>query len=262
MAALLAVGSAAAATYFHRHAQREVRSGLARLAAARATELAIERLAHDIVSADATRRAFLLTWNSALLTEAKMADDRALAHFGVLRTELERQPDVRTELAPLGRDLTARAQSTARSVDWVRAGQFSRLRDWIERRPAELEADGPLQRLDAIRATEAARGRALREQLDASVVRSERAQWASVAVTSLLCAAVAWLLWEYQRLRGLVVLCAWTRTVQFEGQWLTFEEYLERRFGLRTSHGMRPDQVEQFRTELDRLDRASGDPTS
>jgi hypothetical protein len=43
-----------------------------------------------------------------------------------------------------------------------------------------------------------------------------------------------------ERVHGLVRMCAWSRTVEFEGQWLTFEEYLKGRFGLYTTHGISP----------------------
>jgi GAF domain-containing protein len=38
-----------------------------------------------------------------------------------------------------------------------------------------------------------------------------------------------------------VSLCAWTRTVKHEGEWISFELYLERRFGLATSHSISPE---------------------
>ena len=37
-----------------------------------------------------------------------------------------------------------------------------------------------------------------------------------------------------------VTLCAWTRTVRYEGEWISVEAYLERRYGVVTSHGMSP----------------------
>ena len=41
----------------------------------------------------------------------------------------------------------------------------------------------------------------------------------------------------------LVTMCAWTKTVKYEGEWVSFERYLERRFGLMTSHGISPKGV-------------------
>ena len=44
------------------------------------------------------------------------------------------------------------------------------------------------------------------------------------------------------RVAGLITMCAWSRTIQFEGEWVSFEEYLKRRFGLDTSHGISPTE--------------------
>lgn len=46
-----------------------------------------------------------------------------------------------------------------------------------------------------------------------------------------------------------VTLCAWTRTVRFEGEWLSVEDYLKRRYGVLTSHGISPEGAELLETE-------------
>lgn len=46
-----------------------------------------------------------------------------------------------------------------------------------------------------------------------------------------------------------VTLCAWTRTVRYEGEWISVEAYLERRYGVITSHGISPAAVAQFEQE-------------
>ncbi len=38
-----------------------------------------------------------------------------------------------------------------------------------------------------------------------------------------------------------VTLCAWTRTVRYEGKWISVEAYLERRYGVITTHGISPE---------------------
>lgn len=43
-----------------------------------------------------------------------------------------------------------------------------------------------------------------------------------------------------RRVEGLVRMCAWSRTVELNGEWLSFEDYLMRRFNLETSHGISP----------------------
>jgi hypothetical protein len=53
-----------------------------------------------------------------------------------------------------------------------------------------------------------------------------------------------------ERVSGFVTMCAWSRTVEYEGQWITFEQYLKRRFNLDTSHGISPAEAEKVFGQL------------
>ena len=52
--------------------------------------------------------------------------------------------------------------------------------------------------------------------------------------------------------RNLVTLCAWTRSVEYEGEWISFEEYLRRKFHLSATHGISPDALAQIQLGLDK----------
>jgi len=52
--------------------------------------------------------------------------------------------------------------------------------------------------------------------------------------------------------RNLVTLCAWTRSVEYEGEWISFEEYLRRKFHLSATHGISPDALAQIQLGLER----------
>jgi CHASE3 domain sensor protein len=45
------------------------------------------------------------------------------------------------------------------------------------------------------------------------------------------------------RLHRIAKICAWSRTIEYEGEWLSFEQYLERRFKIRSSHGISPGEA-------------------
>lgn len=47
-----------------------------------------------------------------------------------------------------------------------------------------------------------------------------------------------------------VTLCAWTRTVRYQGKWISVETYLKSRFGLATSHGVSPEGLALLEAEL------------
>ena len=51
--------------------------------------------------------------------------------------------------------------------------------------------------------------------------------------------------------RNLVTLCAWTRSVEYEGEWISFEEYLRRKFNLSATHGMSPEALSQIQLGLE-----------
>ena len=48
-----------------------------------------------------------------------------------------------------------------------------------------------------------------------------------------------------------VTLCAWTRTVRYQGEWISVEVYLERRYGVLTSHGISPEGQELLEAEAE-----------
>ncbi len=54
-----------------------------------------------------------------------------------------------------------------------------------------------------------------------------------------------------ERVAGLVTVCAWSRTVEYQGEWISFEEYLKRRFNLDTSHGISPEEARRAFGDLD-----------
>ncbi len=49
------------------------------------------------------------------------------------------------------------------------------------------------------------------------------------------------------RIADLVTICAWSRTVEYEGEWISFEQYLLRRFNIVASHGISPEQAAKLK---------------
>lgn len=58
-----------------------------------------------------------------------------------------------------------------------------------------------------------------------------------------------------ERVEEFVTMCARSRTVEYEGEWITFELYLKRRFNLDTSHGVSPAVAEKAIAELQAVAR-------
>ncbi len=74
-----------------------------------------------------------------------------------------------------------------------------------------------------------------------------------LTVATLLTAAVAWaVIRRLSHLEGLIKVCAWTQRVQWEGRWITFEEYLAKRFDLHCTHGISDEAAEKLGREIER----------
>lgn len=58
----------------------------------------------------------------------------------------------------------------------------------------------------------------------------------------------------------LVTLCAWSNTVKHDGEWITFDKYLERRFGLLATHGISPAAMVKLDAEIDEMDAPESNP--
>ena len=56
---------------------------------------------------------------------------------------------------------------------------------------------------------------------------------------------------EVQRLQGeFQTICAWTKRIRIDGEWMTIEEFLKKRLNLKLSHGMSPEAQAQFAREI------------
>jgi hypothetical protein len=61
---------------------------------------------------------------------------------------------------------------------------------------------------------------------------------------------LAMLLLRLRRNEQLLRVCAWSKTVEFKGKWISFEEYLMERFGLNISHGVSPAEAEKLSAQF------------
>ena len=63
-----------------------------------------------------------------------------------------------------------------------------------------------------------------------------------------------------ERVAGLVKVCSWSHTIEYNGEWLSFEEYLKRRFNINTSHAISPGEAEKILTEIDAQSPGAASP--
>jgi CHASE3 domain sensor protein len=234
-----------------RNADAALELALDRAQSSHALELQLERLHSAVVVADAAAETFLLTWRSTSLVAATTAETEIRVQFDALRESLAGDRETGALIRQIDDSLDERRANFTRLAEWARAGQLNRVREWAEAHRDALHATQLSGQLAQLREHEHAVRERDRSALAAARANSARAARLSWLVQVALCGLVVWLLWQYHRTRRLVTMCAWTRTIQYEGEWLTFEDYLRRRFGLETTHGIRPDQADKVLAEDD-----------
>lgn len=63
---------------------------------------------------------------------------------------------------------------------------------------------------------------------------------------------------KVQQLESLVTMCAWTRRLRLGDRWVTVEEYLRERLGVRVTHGISDDAITAMTQEIERLPKEGG----
>lgn len=229
-----------------RRANDAAETALARANASHEIELQFERLHASARAADAATETFLETWRTRRLEAAAEAEAAVRRQFDALQPTFASDADVAQLAQEIDQVIDERQAHFTQLVEWARAGQLNRVREWAEAHRDAIRAARLERLLARLQESEHANRERDRLALARALSRSAGAARFSWALQAGLALLVLWLLWQYERTRRLVVMCAWTRTIQYEGEWLTFEEYLKRRFGLETTHGIRPDQADKI----------------
>lgn len=72
-----------------------------------------------------------------------------------------------------------------------------------------------------------------------------------LAVQAIFVVALIWLGRRVAQLKRLVTVCAWSRKIRHDGEWMSFEEYLTRVYGVRLTHGISPEMAQKLMTEFE-----------
>jgi len=75
---------------------------------------------------------------------------------------------------------------------------------------------------------------------------NERFCWLIVVLDCVFAMFLVNLFLRYRRTERLLRVFAWSKTVEYKGEWITFEQYLARRFGLDITHGINPAEAEKL----------------
>lgn len=229
----------------------EISSADRRAAHAQETLVIVNQLLATINEAETAQRGYLLTRDEKYLLPYHAARDRYQDELASLRRQLNDDPRHEPVLRQLEQLCVARFAEIERTI---------RLRREQGIAPAlnVVESDEGWEIMNEIRRNiQTLQRQELTEVTahTASAVGQSRVyqnlNGAILALAVLLGGTVAWLLIRrLNDLEGLIKVCAWTQRVQWEGRWITFEEYLARRFNLHCTHGISDEAARQLGQEI------------
>jgi tetratricopeptide (TPR) repeat protein len=61
---------------------------------------------------------------------------------------------------------------------------------------------------------------------------------------------------KIKKLEDIVTMCAWSGKIQMDGKWVKIEEFLNRRFGIRVSHGISEEEAEKVFKQIEKENRS------
>lgn len=203
----------------------------------------IQTMLASLAGAEADLRDYFVSQaevNLALMREKRAGAAACLeALRGLAAVDMEQDEHLRS-LASL---LETRFALMDRLVDSARPGSNANLL-------ALMLADRGYESSNAIRAETSALLSQVRREDAARQAGLGEQTWSAlgwlsvfVGINALAVAGVIAVVFRAGRMSHIATVCAWSHTIEYEGRWMSFEQYLEARFGIKASHGISPEEA-------------------
>ena len=88
------------------------------------------------------------------------------------------------------------------------------------------------------------------QRAEADSISSQITSVVLIGTVAMVLTLIVIILLRLEKLQQVVPVCAWTGRIQYEGQWIRLDEYLQRRFGLSVSHGLSKEAAEKMAAEI------------
>lgn len=218
--------------------------------------LEVEDQLHETLAAlgeaESAQRGFLLSRDTAYLAPSVQAGDAARQLLASLRRLTADNARQQSRLDTLDRLVEAGLGMLRFGAALMKAGH----RDSVDRIIMSGRGRGLMDSIHATVRSAVANEDTLLERRQVAVESAlSRRRFAEelivgIALLAMGLAAVVWV-W-LRRAEHVVTMCAWSKAIQFEGEWMSIEAYMERRFALSITHGISPAELERLEAGLDR----------
>ena len=204
-----------------------------------------------VSEAESSQRGYVLTEDPAYLTQYTQATGDVRARLYNLRQLLaDNSAQLRRLLIieSLSRRKVAELDSTIRLV---RSGKRDAALAVVRARYSDSLMTAIRSSLRSMTDEEATFLRARQRDLVTELREGDMVSLALSGGLALMFVALLVLARGAEHYRNLVTLCAWTRSVEYDGEWISFEEYLRRKFNISATHSISPDALSQIQLGLD-----------
>ena len=212
-------------------------------------ERSVQSLVNSLVDAETGQRGFLLTQRAVYLEPYDGGRSRIAQQLSELRRLTADNRDQQQRLDEVEPLIAERLRVLAETVALERGGDH-------DAALALVNSDRGKNTMDRIRGILRVMGddehRLLwirQRDFSNAAARSTTLLYTLFAASALCGVLVLYLLRRLSRVEPIVKMCASSRTIEYGGEWLSFEEYLKRRFNIGTSHDMSPAEFERLRND-------------
>jgi Predicted periplasmic ligand-binding sensor domain len=200
--------------------------------------------------AESGQRGYLLTGQPGFLAPYTVATSEVRTRLLNLRRLLADNPAQLRRLLMVESLSRAKLAELDSRINLERAGKHDLAVSIVRTNHSDSLMTSIRSGLQAMTADEAS---VLRDRQQALVEELHRGGLVSLGLATALAVMLIALLViarGAEHYRNLVTLCAWTRSVEYEGEWISFEEYLRRKFDISTTHAISPDALSQLEIGL------------
>jgi CHASE3 domain sensor protein len=196
--------------------------------------------------AEASQRGYLLTNNAGFLGRYAAAKNDVHSRLGNLRRLLSENS------AQLRRLLIIESQSRAKfsefdsTVRVAREGKREAAVSIVSTRHSDSLMTSIRTGLQGMTDEEASILRSRQKNLVIELRSGDMVSLGLAGALALMLVALLVIARGAEHYRNLVTLCAWTRSVEYEGEWISFEEYLRRKFKISATHGISPEALSEL----------------
>ena len=202
-------------------------------------------------TAESAQRGFLLSGDSAYLDRMLPARDAAGHILVVLRRLTIDNVHQQRRLDTLGRLVDARLSLLVETAALSESGNRDSVERVIRNGRGRFLTDSIQATVRRAMAHEDSllvhRQAAVEAALDRQALTEEFILGLAIVALLLAAAILFWL----RRAERLVTMCAWSKAIFYEGEWMSIESYMRRRFGVSITHGISPDELTRLEAEMD-----------